>query len=158
MACWVIPKTISSEPALYMLLNIMLHVGDHRLQPFLGRIGSVNYLLINDLLVLFCRWSEMLSPGPGNLCLESSKAIKHDLWQNQLWLKRKAEAARQADSDEDDTEQFGIQEGNAEGTTIVAEFAGAPADDDEDEGDAYPLYGQDDSDFGDTGSDVRLAF
>ncbi|KAL0037316.1 hypothetical protein WJX79_001658 [Trebouxia sp. C0005] len=100
-------------------------------------------------------WSEMLSPGPGNLCLESSKAIKHDLWQNQLWLKRKAEAARQADSDEDDTEQFGIQEGNAEGTTIVAEFAGAPADDDEDEGDAYPLYGQDDSDFGDTGSDAE---
>lgn len=98
----------------------------------------------------------MLSPGPGSLCLESSKAIKHDLWQNQLWFKRKAEAARQADSDEDDTEQFGIQEGDAEGTTVAAELTGAPADDDE--GDAYPLYGEDDSDFGDTGSDVSVSF
>jgi len=118
---------------------------------FLG--GSVAHPQVVDMLVLFCRWSEMLSLGPGNLCLESSKAIKHDLWQNQLWLKRKAEATRQADSDEDDTEQFGIQEGNAEGTT---ELVGAPADDDE--GDVYPLYGQDDSDFGDTGSDVSVRF
>ncbi|KAL0036516.1 hypothetical protein WJX77_010974 [Trebouxia sp. C0004] len=96
-------------------------------------------------------WSEMLSPGPGNLCWESRKAIKHDLWQNQLWLKRKAEATHQADSDEDDTEQFGIQEGDV--TTVEAELAGAPADDDE--GDAYPLYGEDDSDFGNTGSDAE---
>jgi hypothetical protein len=117
--------------------------------------GAVDHpQMKDDMLVLFCRWSEMLSSGPGNLCLESSKAIKHDLWQNQLWLKRKAEAARQADSDEDDTEQFGIQEGNAEGTTAAAELAGAPADDDE--ADAYPLYGEDDSDFGDLGSDVSV--
>ena len=119
--------------------------------------GAVDHpQMKDDMLVLFCRWSEMLSPGPDNLCLESSKAIKHDLWQNQLWVKRKAEAARQADSDEDDTEQFGIQEGDAEGTTVAAELAGAPADDDE--GDAYPLYGEDDSDFGDTGSDVSVRF
>ena len=120
------------------------------------RVGDQgDHFQINDgMLVLFCRWSEMLSPGPGNLCMESSKAIKHDLWQNQLWLKRKAEAARQADSDEDDTEQFGIQEGDAGGTTAAAELAGAPAD--EDEGSAYPLYGEDDSDFGDTGSDVSV--
>ena len=93
----------------------------------------------------------MLSPGPANMCMECSKAMKHDLWQNQLWLKRKAAAERGADSDEDDTEQFGIQEGAAEGTSEGADDAGAG---DEDEGDVYPLYGQDDSDFGDSSSDV----
>lgn len=93
----------------------------------------------------------MLSPGPANMCMESSKAMKHDLWQNQLWLKRKAAAEHRADSDEDDTEQFGIQEGAAEGTSQGADDAGAG---DEDEGDVYPLYGQDDSDFGDSSSDV----
>lgn len=109
------------------------------------------YKVLMPLPMWWLRWSEMLSPGPANLCMECSKAMKHDLWQNQLWLKRKAAAERGADSDEDDTEQFGIQEGAAEGTAEGADDAGAV---DEDQGDVYPLYGQDDSDFGDSNSDV----
>ena len=93
----------------------------------------------------------MLSPGLGNMCMESSQAMKHDLWQNQLWLRRKAAAERDADSDEDDTEQFGIQEGAAEDAAEGADDADGA---DEEEGGVYPLYGQDDSDFGDSSSDV----
>ena len=97
-----------------------------------------------------CRWSEMLTPGPGTICKLSSDHIRESLWQNQLWLKRKAAAEHQADSDKDDTEQFGIQERDVAGSQDPESAAA----DEEEEADVYPLYGEDDSDYGDSSSEV----
>ena len=92
----------------------------------------------------------MLSRGSalGYLCKKASQQIRLEMWQNQLWLKQKAAAEQLADSDEDDTGQFGIQ-GNLE-----EEAADTAAADAEPESDVYPLYGQDDSDFCDSSSEV----
>ncbi|MCJ1241872.1 hypothetical protein MMC14_009878 [Varicellaria rhodocarpa] len=79
--------------------------------------------------------------------------MRHILWDSPKWLKRRHAEPADSDSNEDDEEQFGIHEG--------------PADDgeqtdvqDEEEGDVYPLYGEDDSDYGESSSEVtsKLAF
>ena len=66
-----------------------------------------------------------------------------------MWLKQHRSHRQTNDSDEDDTEQFGIQEGVGDDGEQV------PADD-EDEEEVLPLYGEADSDFGDSSSEVIL--
>ncbi len=111
---------------------------------------SITLILPRMLVLLHCRWSQMLSHG-SDLCKDISKDLQRNLRQNQLWFKRKAAADLEADSDEDDTEQFGICEGHDGGSPGVGDHAA----DSEDEDDVYPLYGEHDSDFGDSSSEVR---
>ena len=64
-----------------------------------------------------------------------------------MWLKQQQSHGQTNDSDEDDPEQFGIQEEvGDDGDQVLA--------DDEDEGEVLPLYGEADSDFGDSSSEV----
>ena len=107
---------------------------------------------------LFCcfRWSQLLTPGPACLCKAVSKDVRHNLWQNQLWFKRKAAEELHADSDEDDTEQFGIQQAVADGSADALD--GPATGQDDEDADAYPLYGQDDDDFADSSSEVCDSF
>lgn len=96
-----------------------------------------------------CRWSDILTPGPAFLRTSISKGIRHTLWANHMWLKHQQLHRETNDSDEDDTEQFGIQEGVHDGGEQVAA-------NDEDEEEVLPLYGEADSDFGDASSEVVL--
>ena len=105
------------------------------------------------MFLLGCRWSSILTPGPFFLRKSESRIMRHILWDSPKWLKRRHAEPADSDSNEDDEEQFGIHEG--------------PADDgeqtdvqDEEEGDVYPLYGEDDSDYGESSSEVtsKLAF
>lgn len=64
-----------------------------------------------------------------------------------MWLKQQRSHGETNDSDEDETEQFGIQEGVDDGGEQVA-------GNDEDEEEVLPVYGEADSDFGDASSEV----
>lgn len=66
-----------------------------------------------------------------------------------MWLKQKKSHGQTNDSDEDDTEQFGIREG-------VGDEADPAAADEEDEEEVLPLFGDDESDFGSSSSEVNL--
>lgn len=96
-----------------------------------------------------CRWSELLTPGPACLRTSIAKGIRHTLWANHMWLKQKKSHGQTNDSDEDDTEQFGIREG-------VGDEADPAAADEEDEEEVLPLFGDDESDFGSSSSEVNL--
>lgn len=63
-----------------------------------------------------------------------------------MWWKQQLSHGQASDSDEEDTEQFGIQEGEGVGEQVL--------DDDENEEEVLPLYGEADSDFGDSSSEV----
>lgn len=66
-----------------------------------------------------------------------------------MWLKQQQSHGQTNDSDEDDTEQFGIREGGSDD--------GEPAAaDDEDEEEVLPLFGDDESDFGSSSSEVKV--
>ena len=71
------------------------------------------------------------------------------LWANHTWWKQQQSRGQTNESDEDDTEQFGIQEGVGDGDGGEQ----VPVDD-EDEEEVLPLYGEADSDFGDSNSEV----
>lgn len=94
-----------------------------------------------------CRWSHVLTPGPAFLRTSITKGIRHTLWENHKWLRQRQSNEQTSDSGDDDAEQFGIREGVEDG----GEQAAA---DGEDEEDVLPLYGEADSDFGDSSSEV----
>lgn len=96
-----------------------------------------------------CRWSDVLTPGPAFLRTSVAKGIRHTLWENHKWLKRRQSDEQTSDSGDDDTEQFGIRKGIGDGGEQAA------ADEEMDE-DVLPLYGEADSDFGDSSSEVSL--
>ena len=100
-----------------------------------------------------CRWSRMLTPGPAFLRGPVSKGIRHILWDNNRWLRQQQARAGNDDSDEDDTEQFGIREGLADDEG-QADLGG----DDEEEGEVLPFYSDDASDYGDSSCEVTGCF
>ena len=76
--------------------------------------------------------------------------MKRDLWQGlQTLTRRKAEMAK-ADSDEDDGDQFGIQEG------LVDDAADPTNDAASSDLDVLPPWGQDDSDYAESSSEVNM--
>ena len=96
-----------------------------------------------------CRWSDVLTPGPAFLRSSVTKGIRHTLWENHKWLKQRQSDGQTSDSGDDDAEQFGIREGVADGDEQAA-------NDNEEEEDVLPLYGEADSDFGNSSSEVCL--
>ena len=65
-----------------------------------------------------------------------------------MWLKQKKSHGQTNDSDEEDTEQFGIRGVGDDGDPAAA--------DEEDEEEVLPLFGDDESDFGSSSSKVNL--
>ena len=96
------------------------------------------------------RWSELLTPGPSCLCKEFSQDVRHNLWQNQLWHKRKAAKEVLSESDDEESQHFGIRQEIGDGNDSDAG--------EEEDADVLPLYGQDDNDFGDSSSEVSWGF
>lgn len=78
-----------------------------------------------------------------------AKGIRHTLWANNKWLKQIKSHGQTNDSDDDDTEQFGIREG------VGDDGEPAAADGEENEEEVLPLFGDDDSDFGSSSSEVN---
>ena len=66
-----------------------------------------------------------------------------------MWLKQRQSHGETSGSDDGDSEQFGIREG-------LGEVGQQAAADDEDEEEVLPLYGEADSDFGDSSSEVAF--
>ena len=95
------------------------------------------------------RWSELLTPGPSCLCKEFSQDVRHNLWQNQLWHKRKSAKEVLSESDDEESQQFGIRQEIDNGND-------PDASEEEEDADVLPLYGQDDDDFGDSSSEASL--
>ena len=80
--------------------------------------------------------------------------MKRDLWQGlQTLTRRKAELAK-ADSDEDDGDQFGIQEGLVDAADPVEPAIDAASSD----LDVLPPWGQDDSDYAESSTEVHMPF
>lgn len=93
----------------------------------------------------------MLSTDPEAMRVPHVRMVQHILWQNQIaWRKMALERAR-ADSDEDDGDQFGIQAGPLTPAGDMGEVASQHSAEEE----VLPVWGQDESDFADSSSEVQ---
>ena len=105
--------------------------------------------------MLACRWSRLLSADFSLYRLPIFKDVQQKLWQGlQRSQTRRAELAK-ADSDEDDGGRFVIHAMPLDNAADLEEPDADVASEDEE---VLPLYGEDDSDYAESSSEVRPCF
>ena len=92
----------------------------------------------------------MLSTDPAQVRQPHIRLVQRMLWQNATAQRKRAMERDRGDSDEDDGDQFGIQAGSV---TPQGDMGDAAAEHSAEE-EVLPVWGEDESDFADSSSEV----
>ena len=105
--------------------------------------------------MLPCRWSCLLSADFSLYRRPILQDVQQKLWQGLLRSQRRRAELAKADSDEDDGGQFAIHAMPLDNAADLEEPDADVASEDEE---VLPLYGEDDSDYAESSSEVRPCF